>query len=188
MEELRQKGLGLAAISYDRPEILAAFAKLRGITFPLLSDAGSVTIKRYGILNPVPQRAIGLDKDNPVVKAEAQKYVSVVNANASMVGIAFPGTFILDRQGRVTSRYFEDFYIERNTVSSIMMRLGSKAGPVAGTEISSGQLEITTYPSDSAIAPGNRLSIALDVTPHPGIHVYAPGANNYRVIALNVSP
>ena len=188
MEELRQKGLGLAAISYDRPEILAAFAKLRGITFPLLSDAGSVTIKRYGILNPVPQRAIGLDKDNPVVKAEAQKYVSVVNANASMVGIAFPGTFILDRQGRVTSRYFEDFYIERNTVSSIMMRLGSKAGPVGATKISSGQLDFTTYPSDSAVAPGNRFSIALDVIPHAGIHVYAPGAKNYRVIALTIAP
>ena len=36
-----------------------------------------------------------------------------------MVGIAFPGTFILDPQGRVTSRFFEDFYIERNTVSSL---------------------------------------------------------------------
>jgi hypothetical protein len=101
-------------------------------------------------------------------------------------GIAFPGTFILDRQGRVTSRYFEDFYIERNTVSSIMLRLGGKAAPVAGTKISSGQLDITTYPSESAIAPGNRFSIALDVTPHPGIHVYAPGAKNYRVIALNI--
>ena len=188
MNELREKGLGLAAISYDRPEILAAFAKQRGITFTLLSDAGSATIKRYGIVNPVPEWAIGPDKDSPAVKAEVQKYVSVVNPNASMVGISFPGTFILDRRGRVASRYFEDFYIERNTVSSIMLRLGGKVGPVAGTRASSGQLEVTTYPSDSAIAPGNRLSIALDVTPHSGIHVYAPGANNYRVIALTIAP
>jgi len=186
VNELREKGLGLAAISYDRPEILAAFAKQRGITFPLLSDAGSATIKRYGILNPVPEWAIGPDKDDPAVKAEIQKYVSVGNPRAEMVGIAFPGTFILDRQGRVTSRYFEDFYIERNTVSSIMLRLGDKATSVAGTKISSGQLDVTTYPSESAIAPGNRFSIALDVTPHPGIHVYAPGAKNYRVIALNI--
>ena len=186
MNELREKGVGLAAISYDRPEILAAFAKQRGITFTLLSDAGSTTIKRYGILNPVPEWAIGPDKDNPLVKAEAQKYVSVVNPNASMVGIAFPGTFILDRQGRVTSRYFEDFYIERNTVSSIVMRVGAKSGLVAGTKISSGQLDVVTYPSESAIAPGNRFSIALDVTPHAGMHVYAPGAKNYRVIALNI--
>ena len=101
MNELRQKGLGLAVISYDRPEATSAFSKARGITFPLLSDAGSATIKRYGILNPVPEWAIGPDKDDPEVKAAVQKYVSVVNPNASMVGIAFPGTFILDRQGRV---------------------------------------------------------------------------------------
>jgi len=186
VHDLREKGFGLAAISYDGPEILAAFAKQRGITFSLLSDAGSATIKRYGILNPVPEWAIGSDKDDPAVKAAVQKYVSVGNPRAEMVGIAFPGTFILDRQGRVTSRYFEDFYIERNTISSIMLRLGDKAAPVAGTKISTGQLDVTTYPSESALAPGNRFSIAFDVAPHPGIHVYAPGAKNYRVIALNI--
>ena len=186
--ELHEKGVGLAAISYDSPQIMAAFSKQHGITFPLLADVGSATIKRYGILNPVPEWATGPDKDNPLVQSEIQKYVSVVGVRPQMTGIAFPGTFILDRQGRVTSRYFEDFYIERNTVSNIMMRLGSRAGSVVGTKISTGQLDITTYPSDSAIAPGNRLSIALDVTPHAGMHVYAPGAKSYRVISLNMTP
>ncbi len=186
MNELRQKGLGLAAISYDSPEIIAAFSKQRGITFPLLSDAGSATIKRYGILNPVPQWAMGPDKDDPAVKAEIEKYVSVRTPNPSQVGIAFPGTFILDKEGRVTSRFFEDFYIERNTMSSIMMRLGNRVAPVAGTKVSTAHLEITTYPSDSAVAPGNRFSIALDIRPRSGIHVYAPGAKNYRVIGLSI--
>jgi peroxiredoxin len=188
VNELRQKGLGLAAISYDRPEVHVAFSKARGITFPLLSDPGSETIKRYGILNPVPEWALGPDKDDPDVKAAVQKYVSVVNPNKTMVGIAFPGTFILDRQGRVTSRYFEDFYIERNTISSIMMRLNNHVAPVAGTRLSTAHLDVTTYPSEPAIAPGNRFSIALDVQPHKGIHVYAPGAKNYRVIALTIAP
>src|SRR5207249_8559592 len=90
------------------------------------------------------------------------------------------------RRGRVTSRYFEDFYIERNTVSSIMIRLGGKA--IAGAKLSTAQLDVTTYPSDPAIAPGNRFSIGLDVAPHAGMHVYAPGAKNYRIIALNIAP
>jgi peroxiredoxin len=188
VNELRQKGLGLATISYDRPEVLAAFSKARGITFSLLSDAGSEIIKRYGLLNPVPEWATGPDKDDPEVKAAAQKYVSVVNPNKTMIGIAFPGTFILDRQGRVTSRYFEDFYIERNTISSIMMRLNDRVAPVAGTKLSTAHLELTTYPSEPAIAPGNRFSIALDVEPHKGIHVYAPGAKSYRVIGLTIAP
>ena len=188
LNELREKGLGLAAISYDTPEILTAYRRQHGITFPLLSDSGSATIKRFGILNPIPEWAMGPDKDSPVVQAETRKYLTVNAPRAQMVGIAFPGTFILDRQGRVTSRYFEDFYVERNTVSSILMRFDNKAGTVTGTKISTGQLDITTYPSDSAIAPGNRLSIALDVAPHHGMHVYAPGAKNYRVIALNIAP
>ena len=138
---------------------MAAFSKQRGITFPLLSDAGSVTIKRYGILNPVPEWGLGPDKDDPAVRAEVQKYVSVNQARPDMVGMSFPGTFIVDRQGRVTSRFFEDFYFERNTVSSIMTRLGDNA-PIAGTRVSTGQLDVTTYPSDSAVAPGNRFSLA----------------------------
>jgi len=80
---------------------MAAFSKQRGITFPLLSDAGSVTIKQYGILNPVPEWGLGPDKDDPAVRAEVQKYVSVNQARPDMVGMSFPGTFIVDRQGRV---------------------------------------------------------------------------------------
>src|SRR5262249_12116059 len=47
VDELRKRGLGVATISYDPPEILASFAKQRGITYPMLSDAGSATIKRF---------------------------------------------------------------------------------------------------------------------------------------------
>jgi peroxiredoxin len=186
--ELQAKGLGLAAISYDPVDTLAAFSRQRGITFPLLSDAGSATIKKYGILNPVLEEALGPNKDDSSVKADIQKYVSVVNPNAAMIGIAFPGTFILDRKGRVTSRFFEDFYIERNTVSSLLLKLGANAAPVTATKISSAHLDVTTYPSDPAVAPGNRFSLVLDIKPGPGIHVYAPGAKGYRAIALTIPP
>src|SRR5262245_46174540 len=159
---MQTKGLGLAAISYDPPEVLAGFSRQHGITFPLLSDAGSATIKRYGILNPVPEEALGPNREDPAVKSEMQKYVSVVRPNASMLWIAFPSTFLRDRQGRVKSRAFEESYIERSTVSSVMLRLGANLPSVAGTKISSRQVDITTYPSDSAIAPGNRFSLVLD--------------------------
>jgi len=36
-------------VSYDPAETLAAFARDASITFPLLSDAGSATIRAYGI-------------------------------------------------------------------------------------------------------------------------------------------
>jgi len=186
---LGAKGLGLATISYDPVDTLAAFSKEHSITFPMLSDFGSATIRKFGILNPVPEWAIGPDKDDPAVKAEVQKYVSVVGANARMVGIAFPGTFILDTEGRVKQRFFEDFYIERNTVSNLLIKLGGKAdAAVAGTKVSTAHLDITTYPSLPAIAPGDRFSVVLDIEPHSKIHVYAPGAKGYRVISLAIEP
>lgn len=39
------------AVSYDPVATLADFAKAKGITFPLLSDEGSATIRAYGIEN-----------------------------------------------------------------------------------------------------------------------------------------
>jgi hypothetical protein len=96
LSELRAKGLSVAAISYDPVETLAAFSRQRGITFPLLSDAGSETIRRYGIFNTVVDEALGPHKDEQAVKEETQRYVSAVGVNPIMKGIAFPGTFIVD--------------------------------------------------------------------------------------------
>jgi hypothetical protein len=188
VKEIKDKGLGLAVITYDPPETLAAFSKQRGITFPLLSDLGSATIKQYGILNPLPALALGPGRDDPALKAEVQKYVTGGAVQARAVGIAFPGTFMLDRQGRVTSRFFEDYYVERNTVSSLLMKLGQGSASVTGTKASTPHLEITTYPSDAGVAPGNRFSIVLDAQPRPRMHVYAPGAKDYRVVSLNITP
>ena len=152
-----------------------------------MSDVGSDTIKRYGILNTVAMEATGPNAKDPALAEDIRTFVSVVGPNARVAGIAFPGTFILDRNGRVQSRFFEDFYVERNTTASIMARLGSGQS-AAGTKISSGQLDITTYPSDPAVAPGNRFTVILDIVPHRGMHVYAPGASNYRVVALTLEP
>jgi peroxiredoxin len=178
----------VAAISYDSPPILADFARRHGITFPLLSDAGSATITRYGILNTVIEEALGPDGKNPAVLADLRRYGTVNEAAERYRGIPFPGTFIVDRQGRVTSRFFEDYYWERNSVSNIMLRLGTAGMFVQATQVSTEHLDLKAYPSDTSVALGTRFSIALDITPKRGMHVYAPGATGYRVIALNVMP
>lgn len=188
VKELRDRGLGLAVISYDSREVHQAFSRQHGVTFPLLSDKGSETIKRYGILNTVVEEALGPNGNDPAVKADASKYISVTGQVPPMMrGIAFPGTFILDRQGRVASRFFEDFYIERNTVVGVLKRLDDRSQPVAGTKLSTEHLEVETYPSDAAVAPGNRFSVVLEIRPKRGMHVYAPGASGYRVISLSIA-
>ena len=188
VEELRSDGLGLVGISYDSREILADFTERNGITFPLLSDVGSATIRRYGILNTVAEEALGPNGNNPAVLADFLQYVSVTQASERFRGIPFPGTFIVDPQGRVTSRFFEDYYWERNTVSNVMLRVGTAGTPVQAMQVSTEHLDVSAYPSDASVALGTRFSLALDITPKAGMHVYAPGAADYRVVTVNVAP
>ena len=140
-------------------------------------------------MNPVVEWALGPEKDDPLVAEEVRKYVTAAGRpSATMAGMAFPGTFMLDRQGRVTSRFFEDLYFERNTVSNVMARAGGSSPAVAATKISTAHLDVVAFPSDEAIAAGNRFSLIFDVAPHRGIHVYAPGASSYRIVSISVTP
>ncbi len=185
---LQKDGLGLVGISYDSQEILAAFSEQHGITFPLLSDVGSATIKRYGILNTVAEEGLGPNGKDPQVIAQVKLYVSANGANERQRGIPFPGTFIVDRGGRVKARFFEDSYTVRNTVSSIRVKLNDAEMPVAATQVQTRHLDVVTYPTDAAVAPGNRFALVVRISPHAGMHVYAPGASNYKIIELKLLP
>lgn len=162
--ELTKRGIGMAVITYDTPAILADFSRRRGITFPLLSDEGSSTIKAYGLLN------------------------TTVDATSTNYGIPFPGTFMVDPGGVVTARFFEQAYQERNTVASMLVKLGDPSHTTDAQRLTTDHLEVTTYVSDPVVAPGTLFSIVADVSPRPGIHVYAPGAHPYKVVAFRLNP
>lgn len=160
-DELRAAGLGLAAISYDPVETLKAFADRHAITFPLLSDAGSEIIRRYGILN------------------------TTVKPGARDDGVPFPGTFVLDASGRVVRRFFEMAYQYRNTAASIALELESTGfTPQSAGSLDHDYLAARLGSSDSVVAPGTRFSLVLDIQPKPGLHVYAPGTHEYQVVRL----
>ena len=67
--------------------------------FPTTAAVPSESAIAHAALEPVPH-ALGPHKDDPAVKEETQNYVSAVGVNPIMKGIAFPGTFIVDRKGR----------------------------------------------------------------------------------------
>src|SRR5262245_20265808 len=94
---------------------------------------------------------------------------------------------MLNEAGVVTSRFFEPAYQERNTVASILARLGNQVD-VPATKLSSPQLDITSFAIDAIVAPGSHFSVVLDVRPAEGIHVYAPGVTGYKPIALTIEP
>ena len=185
--ELEADGIGVAAISYDSQEILADFSERRGITFPLLSDSASEVITEYGLLNTVVAEALGSGADDPDVQADVAKYISVFGANEGQLGMAFPGTLVLDSEGRVTERFFEEYYQDRNTSENVLLSLGAGTPPVTAVEASTSHLELTAYPSNQSITVGTRFSVVVDVDPRPGMHVYAPGADSlgYRIVSLS---
>jgi hypothetical protein len=151
------------AVSYDPVPVIADFAARRGITFPLLSDAGSVVIKQYGLLN-----------------------TTIAETNPSY-GVPFPGTFIVDANGVVKSRFFERAYQERNTMASVLVKAGANLD-VRGTRITARYLTATTYTTDQVAAPGTHFSIVVDAVPGRNVHVYAPGVSGYRPVAIVIEP
>jgi hypothetical protein len=163
VNELRKNGMGLAVITYDAVPVLQEFAGRRGITFPLLSDAGSATIKRYGLLN------------------------TTVDPGNALFGYPFPGTFVLAPDGTVTARFFERTCEQRNTINSVMVRLGGKVD-VPATRVSAPHMRITSYSTDQIASPGTRFSLVLDVEPAEGVHVYAPEVKDYRPVTLKITP
>jgi len=110
LEKFRAEGLGVAAISYDSPAVLKSFADRRHITFPLLSDPESKIIRAFGILN------------------------EQIAEGTPQYGIPHPGTYIVDRAGRVTAKYFEDDYTQRYMSAEILVRqFGESAGAAHAT-------------------------------------------------------
>ncbi len=154
LEKIRAEGLGVAAISYDSVAVLKSFADRRGITFHLLSDPESKIIRDFGILNEQSQEG------------------------TMQYGIPYPGTYLVDRAGRVTAKYFEDDYSQRYTSGDILVsHFGESAGAVQ-TAAEGKHLRVSASASNGRVRSGQRISLALDVQLGPRLHTYAPGVTS----------
>jgi hypothetical protein len=93
-------------------------------------------------------------------------------------GIRFPGTFIVDRSGRVKARFFEDSYTVRDTCRASAcgsMKEGHPSPPLR-VQVGAVGRGRRIPPTLESVARGNRFSIVAQVMPHNGVHgVYAPG-------------
>jgi DsbC/DsbD-like thiol-disulfide interchange protein len=47
---------------------------------------------------------------------------------------------------------------------------------------------VTVGPENLGVTPGTKAMLFIDVTPNPGIHVYAPGAKDYIQIIVKFEP
>jgi hypothetical protein len=49
-------------------------------------------------------------------------------------------------------------------------------------------LRIVTYATEVAVSPGSAFDIVFDIDPRERMHVYAPGADRYRIITVTIEP
>jgi hypothetical protein len=159
---IRAEGLGLAAISYDSAAVLRQFADRAHISFPLLSDPDSSVIRRYGILNE-----------------------TVAKGNATF-GIPHPGTYVLDHHGVVTTKFFQEDYRVRDTAASILLRQFGLKVPKQEA-INAKHATLQAWVSGGELRPGQRVTLSLDVALPRRVHVYAPGVQGYKPVALKLS-
>ena len=92
-----EAGIKLYAISYDDVAALEAFAEARGITYDLLADEGSKTIREFGILN------------HHIPETEVPFY-----------GIPFPGTYLVDEDGIITAKAFHHHLAQRESPEGLI--------------------------------------------------------------------
>jgi len=166
--ELEARGVAVFGLSYDAVDVLARFAEQRGITFPLLSDEGSHAIRALGLLN------------QHVAEQHAFYGVAVRDEHH---GVPYPGTFVLDENGVVTAKYFEQSYRVRPTAALFReFALGSRgeqepgfglAGGehVAGISLADADLQIRAWTDSPTYRPYQQLRLHVRIDIPPGTHV-----------------
>ena len=161
-KSFEEQGLAVAAISYDTPEILAHFAeRMGGFSYPVLADPQSKMIRDFGILNR------NVEEDH------------------AFYGMARPGTFVVDADGVVTSKYFEPGHRQRVTADSILVREFA-AGGGRRTRVEADHLTMTAYPAQDEARRGNRVTLVMEIELPPKMHLYAPGVEGYRPVSIAV--
>lgn len=162
----RSRGLGIAAMTYDDAATLATFAARQSIRYPLLADPDSSIIRSFGMIDP---------DNSPANRPEYAK-----------LDMAYPGYFLIGRDGVVQERSLDPAYNDRRTSGGFLVKLFPELEE-RGASIAAPHLGITPFQSDRIVSPGSRLTLGVRVRLAKGMHVYAPGVERYRPIALTVT-
>ena len=152
----------MAAISYDSVEILKSFADRRKIEFPMLADPDSISIRTYEVLN---SEAVGQYK-----------------------GMARPGYFFIDTKGVIREKFFETKYRQRFSGNNVIGKLFPELGDEVTDNVQAPHLSLAVEQSDRSTFPGGRITLSAQVQLPPDVHVYSPGVQGYKSIALVMEP
>jgi hypothetical protein len=96
--------------------------------------------------------------------------------------------YLINADGVVEAKFFEESVVERYTAASVLHHLESEDGMVSGWAETE-HLKITVSASDYQIRPGNRVTLKLNVALAEGMHVYAPEVEGgYKPVEWELQP
>jgi hypothetical protein len=179
---LRRAGLGLAAISYDSPGVLADFAKRKAIAFPLLSDHESDTIRAYGVADRQYRKGMQLDVNTERVYINTLGY-------APVFGLSDPAVFVLTKDRHVKWRFVSEGPELRFTGASILEESVSGIADKVRTPVASRNIQVTATATNTSAGLGNRIKIAVELKIPKGFHVYSPDVGgDYKGVSWQMDP
>ncbi len=150
-KDFERQGFQVAALSFDTVETLRHFAERVGIRYPLLSDPESKVIRAFGILN------------------------ETVPADHPFHGIPNPGAYLIDEEGVVQEKFFEERFRDRFSPGHLLVRALGLDADASLAEKETDHLYLTSSASDELVRPGNRVALVAAIDLKPEMHVYAPG-------------
>lgn len=173
--ELESSGFAVFGLSYDAVDVLAAFAEKRGITFSLLSDEGSHAIRALGLLN------------EHVAEQHAFYGISVRDEHH---GVPYPGTFVLDENGIVIARYFEQSYRVRPTAALLReFALGAPGDHPPATVRANADLAMQAWTDTPTYRPYQQQRLHVQLQLPSGMHVFAsPVPDGYAALQIAIEP
>jgi len=121
------------------------------------------------------------DPDSKVIRAYE---VLNVEATGQFKGMARPGYFFIDTKGVIREKFFEAKYRERFSGNNVIGKLFPALGDEVTDNVEAPHLSLAVEQSDRTGFPGGRITLTAEVQLPPDVHVYAPGVQGYKSIAL----
>lgn len=154
MQALTEAGARVYALSYDEVDALKDFRDAYGITFTLLSDPDSQVIRQFGILNTL----IGEEE-------------------VPWFGIPFPGSYVVNSDGRITHKFFEhNLAVRAGPERFLRSILGDPTGPMPAAADQPERAVAQVFLDGDTLPVSVQRELIARISVPEGRHVYASPA------------
>lgn len=156
--------------------MLRSFAAKHDISYPLLSDEGSAVIRDLGLYNE---------------HLEQQAAVYGLTPREDQYGVPYPGTFVLDEDGVIVEKLFEQSYRVRPQAADLLeSAFGAEIGEAAVSKhAANDEIGVTVWLNDATYRPWQQLRLQIGVRIGDGLHIYGrPIPDGFFPFDVKIAP